>query len=316
VNPCTYTPGTWTAVVCDRLVALVGPATPPAAVSAVWDAAAEGGGVHEALVALADAATAAGLDELPPFALVTLTRAGMLHAALRGEAEVSIGPSTAMREVRPGVDPPWTEVTAHDVPAVTLRAGGAGDAGQRLPLLGGVVAAAQVRSTADLWAAPAAAQGQVVLDDHEGLTIVSGDLARLRAAGVVPAGHPGTAARHVVAPAPVQQALLTFSTGLVVPLDRTVLVGRAPQVGRVAAREMPRLVTVPSPQQDISRTHAEVRQEGEHVVVTDLDSLNGTHVSRPGVAARRLRPGEPTVLAPGDVVDLGDGLTFTAESRA
>ena len=65
------------------------------------------------------------------------------------------------------------------------------------------------------------------------------------------------------------------------PLDRAVLLGRAPQVARVTNRELPRLITVPSPQQDISRTHAEVRVEGEHVVVTDLDSTNGIHVSRP-----------------------------------
>jgi len=114
----------------------------------------------------------------------------------------------------------------------------------------------------------------------------------------------------------VTRAKTRAATGLVVPLDRTVLVGRAPQVGRVTAKDLPRLVTVPSPQLDISRTHAEVRQEGEHVVVTDLESLNGVRVTRPGTAPRRLHPGEPTVVARGEVVDLGDGVTFTVEGGA
>ena len=108
-------------------------------------------------------------------------------------------------------------------------------------------------------------------------------------------------------------ARLVLSTGLVVPLDRAVLLGRAPQVARVSNRELPRLITVPSPQQDISRTHAEVRVEGDHVLVTDLDSTNGVHVARPGEGARRLHPGEPSVVGLDELVDLGDGVTFSLE---
>lgn len=148
-------------------------------------------------------------------------------------------------------------------------------------------------------------------DDHDGLTILSSDLAAIRdqlpswASDEVPGPF------HV--PAPVEPARLHLSTGLVVTLDRAVLLGRAPQVARVTNRELPRLVTVPSPQQDISRTHAEVRVEGEHVLVTDLDSTNGVHVSRAGEGARRLHPGEPSVVGVDEVVDLGDGVTFTVE---
>ena len=108
-------------------------------------------------------------------------------------------------------------------------------------------------------------------------------------------------------------ARIVLSTGLVVGLDRPVLIGRAPQVTRVANRELPRLVTVPSPQHDISRTHAEVRQEGDQVLVVDLESTNGVLVQQPGIGARRLHPGEPGVVACGEVVDLGDGVTFVVE---
>src|SRR5690606_34390050 len=110
-------------------------------------------------------------------------------------------------------------------------------------------------------------------------------------------------------------ARLVLSTGAVVSLERPVLIGRAPQVARVSNAEMPRLVTVPSPTSDISRTHAQVRQEGDEVLVTDLHSTNGVLLIRPGAAPQRLHPGEPTVVGPEDLVDLGDGVTFRVEHR-
>jgi len=154
------------------------------------------------------------------------------------------------------------------------------------------------------------------LDDHDGLTILSTDLADIRdqlpswAADEVPGPYRAPTSASTSVPTP---ARLVLSTGLVVPLDRAVLLGRAPQVARVSNRELPRLITVPSPQQDISRTHAEVRVEGEHVLVTDLDSTNGVHVARPGEGARRLHPGEPSVVGTDELVDLGDGVTFSLE---
>lgn len=149
-------------------------------------------------------------------------------------------------------------------------------------------------------------------DDHDGLTVSSSELAAIReqlptwTADPVP----GPFAMPTQRSRPPQ---IVLSTGLVVEVDRPVLIGRAPQVERVANRELPRLVTVPSPQQDISRTHAEVRVEGEQVLVTDLDSTNGVFVTRASSGARRLRPGEPSAVEPDEVVDLGDGVTFTVE---
>ncbi len=298
-----YTPGASIAVVGERLVALVGPGASRATIDALWETATTGGGVHEALVAICED----GLE--PSFALLTLSRAGLLHAALRGDVEAVIG--SGMRGVRAGEATEWTEVTAHDVAGVTLRAVGGepGHQGAPLPLLAGAVQAAEVRVTAEplTGAVGTAAEPGWVPADDPGLTIVSGDLAKLRAAGAVPAGPPQAPPRPPLATA---VARIELSTGLVVPLDRTVLLGRAPQAGRLAASDLPRLVTVPSPQQDVSRTHAKVHQEGEHVLVTDLESLNGTRVLRPGGPPARLHPGEPTVLAPGDVVDVGDGVTF------
>jgi len=36
-------------------------------------------------------------------------------------------------------------------------------------------------------------------------------------------------------------------------------------------------------------------------------------VARPGEGARRLHPGEPSVVGLDEIVDLGDGVTFSVE---
>ncbi len=160
-----------------------------------------------------------------------------------------------------------------------------------------------------------------VLADHDGTTVLSADVVALRAQLPDWAGHAlatpaASTVTAVPTPHPTPTARLALSTGDVVGLDRPVLLGRAPQVSRVASAQVPRLVTVPSPQQDISRTHAEVRLDGDDVVLTDLRSTNGVLVVRPNAAPQRLQPGEATVVQPGVVVDLGEGVTFTVELDA
>ncbi|MBF0686905.1 MAG: FHA domain-containing protein [Cellulomonas sp.] len=217
------------------------------------------------------------------------------------EQTAYVEPRTALDEPVPAAE---TEV-GHDIPWWPLTSSG-GSAAPVAPAPPAVVAAVATAEPDGL---------EVESDDHDGMTILSSDLARLR--DRLPAWSqdavPGPFPTPEVEPLPARMVL---STGLVVVLDRAVLLGRAPQVSRVTNRELPRLVTVPSPNQDISRTHAEVRVEGEHVVVTDLDSTNGVHVSRPGEGVRRLHPGEPSVVGTDEVVDLGDGVTFTVERSA
>lgn len=101
--------------------------------------------------------------------------------------------------------------------------------------------------------------------------------------------------------------------GQVIELDRPVIVGRRPRTNNTSADQMPRLVTVSSPQQDISRSHVEVSLEDWHVLVTDLATTNGTTLLRPGQPPRRLHPNEKELVSDGDVVDLGDGVTLTFE---
>ncbi|MBK5250416.1 MAG: FHA domain-containing protein, partial [Actinomycetales bacterium] len=112
---------------------------------------------------------------------------------------------------------------------------------------------------------------------------------------------------------PVPGLVLAVSSGPRVVLDRPVLIGRAPESSRFAGNSAPRLVTVPSPQQDISRTHVEVRLEGGGVIVTDLGSTNGTVVEIPDSDPRRLHPGEGVPVPVGTLIDLGDGITVLVE---
>jgi len=105
-------------------------------------------------------------------------------------------------------------------------------------------------------------------------------------------------------------AILRASDGSTAAVDRAVLVGRAPSAQRSSARA-PRLLTVPSPAHDISRTHLEVAPDDWQIAVTDLNSTNGTVLVRPeGVDRQHLAAGETVVVQLGTVVELGDGITI------
>jgi hypothetical protein len=141
-----------------------------------------------------------------------------------------------------------------------------------------------------------------------------------------PAGHPnpphGSACRGCgaplpdAAPVPVPRpslGLLRVNDGSETALDRTVLIGRAPSAGRSSGAGLPRLLRVHSPQQDVSRTHVEVRVEDWNVLVVDVSS-NGTRLARPGAEPQMLHRGEPVLVLPGSVLDLGDGVTVAYEA--
>lgn len=98
------------------------------------------------------------------------------------------------------------------------------------------------------------------------------------------------------------------------PLDTALYVGRRPAAPRIPDPVAPRLVEVPSPSGEVSRTHARIRQVGSSVVVTDLRSANGTVVIGPDGRPRTLRQGESMVVAAGSAIDLGDGIRLDVEA--
>ncbi|CAM3419179.1 FHA domain-containing protein [Nocardioides dubius] len=163
------------------------------------------------------------------------------------------------------------------------------------------------------WGPPAEAQPPAG-SDHDGQT-VTGNWDSSQFQRQHP-GIPGQPPAPSVTAQPV--ARLLFSSGDVVDVDRAILIGRAPEARRFTSTEQPRLVTVPSPNQEISSTHLEVRpgSGADHgtAVVSDLGSTNGTVLVLPGLAPETLQPGVPAQLLPGSVIDLGDGLTIQVTS--
>lgn len=158
-------------------------------------------------------------------------------------------------------------------------------------------------------------EGAAVRPEEEGAddapatdrTVVVEDIAALRAqrrAERARAKKPS-----VVAP----RFVVHLSDGRVEALDQSIIVGRSPSATRVSGSAVPRLVTVTTPNNDISRSHAQIGVEGDTVVVTDLHSMNGTLVTLPGKNPQRLREGEPTTVVVGTIIDLGDGATLTVK---
>lgn len=112
-------------------------------------------------------------------------------------------------------------------------------------------------------------------------------------------------------PAAVATAFtLVFSTG-----ERAQVVGRG-LIGRMpvapANETWDHLIVVSDPSKTVSKTHLRVEALAEGLMVTDLDSANGTVVSMPGIAAERLAPHERVILRPGASVGIGDQ-SFTVQ---
>jgi hypothetical protein len=100
------------------------------------------------------------------------------------------------------------------------------------------------------------------------------------------------------------------STGEIVPLTGPVLVGRSPRAARFQGTVSPRLLSLPY--QHVSSTHLEVRLEGWNVFAVDLNSMNGAYLRRHDEPPVRVTH-TPLMLADGDVIDFGHGVSIAFE---
>jgi len=189
------------------------------------------------------------------------------------------------------------------------------------------------------------AAGQPLEGDHDGDTVMRGDLPTQVLPTTPPAGgtgqDPATGPQVLARLCPAGHAnpptssscatcgagldgeprevprpslgRMVISGGETVELDRPAVVGRQPSVSRSASGSMPRVVQVKSPSGDISRSHLEVQLEGWHVMLLDLKATNGTVLVRAGKPPRRLGQGEKLMLLDGDIADLGDGVSLRFE---
>ena len=319
----SYVPGEWYAVLGPSLVLALPPDRRDLA-AAAWALVDAGGSSDEVL----DLVLGDGLSDLAGLALVS-TEGERTRAVVRGRAVCLLDAEDGETVADGRAVTTWTEATADHVRAISLELGTTAT-GPALQVGDGLVRAARVLWPAEQQVAPRpvveqrgapATSGRrdhdappvwSPSDDHDGLTRdgeVQPDVVR------PPVGIPGQEPAPEVTAAPV--ARLSLSTGEEIEVDRVVIIGRAPEARRFTATQRPRLVAVPSPQQEISSTHLEVRpgSGADHgsAVVTDLGSTNGPLLPQPGLPQEPLRPGIPVQLLPGAVIDLGDGLTIAVD---
>ena len=258
----------------------------------------------EAVAAVAERATAA-----PPAAPTTPTatvapatipgRPAAAAAAVRGP---SAPPPPPAPVVAPTAAAKPASVEQTMVPAEETVASVASPARPSVPVAP-VPSAAQITATVT-------STGE--LDgDHDGMTVASIDIRRLREERAArAAASAATAANGTPGASGGAPISIRLPDGSLEPIGQEVVLGRAPSVSKVSGGRIPRLVTIGLGDPDISRSHVRLALEGDTVVVTDLHSRNGTHVAQPGKTPVKLRAGEPTPVLAGTVVDFGGGWTI------
>lgn len=118
------------------------------------------------------------------------------------------------------------------------------------------------------------------------------------------ANRPGPRASSAVAG-------LRLPDGSVIPINRSIVVGRAPSAEGARLERTPRLVAIDAPE-SVSRTHVVLHLDRGVITVTDCDSTGRSAVvpaADPTPVA--LVAWEPRVLAIGDTIKLGGPTTLT-----
>ncbi len=238
--------------------------------------------------------------------------------------------------------PPPTVAVPGRSPAAPPGNVARGPAAPGPPAPAGLIDSVPWASEVDQWrssSVPFAPGSAAAPGDDDGSTVMRGDLLKLATRQAVPdrigptvhamlcpGGHLNppshSACRSCGAPLPPQDPVLVprpvlgvlrLSTGDVITLDRGVVMGRSPRTD-FHGDERPHVVKLPNGDGEISRTHLQVILDGWHVLVTDLNSTNGTLMVLPGRDPEQLRPGEPVPIAPGTQIILAVGVDFRYEA--
>ncbi|WP_210505259.1 FHA domain-containing protein [Naasia sp. SYSU D00057] len=104
---------------------------------------------------------------------------------------------------------------------------------------------------------------------------------------------------------------IVLPDGRRVAADHTVLLGRSPSAR--ADDPEAEAIALDSSLTDISRNHLELRAEGDSVFARDLDSTNGTVLTRRGQQPRLIPTDEALRVLPGDSLNLGGSATIEIE---
>ncbi|HEV7624586.1 MAG TPA: FHA domain-containing protein [Amnibacterium sp.] len=294
----------WRLLATDRFVGAFGPDTGMHTMATLWRIAAEPSLGLEALVG---AIPTKGADAVRSFAIAGIGRSTVFVVRGEGCADVSVGGRMRRVDARGAV--PWyvaelTEVDRFALGPLERSPGDLRPAEADLPLEGGVVFGPWLGWARDVVASPPPRPSPPPAPVEQSAydTNVLGDLGR-RAASLT---------RHRTEPpptAPTPETATAFRVGDRAPerVDAPVYVGRQPRSPRVTGPMLPRLVRVDSPSREVSATHIELRPTPHGLVLTDLQSTNGTVVRQPGSGVRRLESGESLPVVPGTLIDIGDG---------
>jgi hypothetical protein len=107
-------------------------------------------------------------------------------------------------------------------------------------------------------------------------------------------------------PEPAAAPVLRFDDGMVVTVDEDLVLGRRPDGHELVTSGNARPVPIADTQNVLSSAHAAIQRAGRDVTLTDLGSLNGTHVAGPEATEwTQLEPGVSPPLSDGDRLLLG-----------
>jgi FHA domain-containing protein len=107
-------------------------------------------------------------------------------------------------------------------------------------------------------------------------------------------------------PEPAAAPVLRFDDGMVVTVDEDLVLGRRPDGHELVTSGNARPVPIADTQNVLSSAHAAIQRAGREVSLTDLGSLNGTHVAGPEATEwTQLEPGVAHPLSDGDRLLLG-----------
>jgi hypothetical protein len=299
----------WRLLVTARFLAAFGPATTVSTMSTLWRIAADETLGLDALIA---AIPSRGVSAVDSYAIAALGRTTTFVVRGGGCADVSV--AGRVRRVDARGSEPWyvAELSGVERFALGPLQRSPGDLVQQrqdLRIDGGVVFGPWLGWSLDSAvappprSAPTPVQAPLPAFDPQD-TNVLGDLGRRAASLRRHRGEP-----PLTAPTPETQIAAAFRVGDRAPerVDAPVYVGRQPRSPRVTGGILPRLVRVDSPSREVSATHIELRPTNQGLVLTDLESTNGTVVRQPGTGVRRLESGESLPVVPGTLIDIGDG---------
>ena len=113
------------------------------------------------------------------------------------------------------------------------------------------------------------------------------------------------------APASASYAALLLDTGQSIPVNRTIVLGRAPSPQRATDSPIP----VEDQTRSLSRTHVRIVPSEGGITIEDLNSANGTRARSPNGQTHTLVPGQPIELPMNSQLLLGERLISVVDLR-